>query len=149
MRGILDTERLEGAHETRVVLRPGRVAIPVDRERPDQFLVEIEQRCATWGGAGSPLVPASSDGQIDPVYAKAIPGAAIDGVRGLIHPWEMFRLPQARVSFPDVRDSFGDQLAVGLLKYRKQKSPAYGGCVAASDGDQRVDRRDLWSTRGG
>lgn len=74
MRGILDTERLEGAHETRVVLRPSRVAIPVDRERPDQFLVEIASRdvIAAIPGASVSLLIRTEPG-FPAVIAEAAP----------------------------------------------------------------------------
>jgi hypothetical protein len=52
LRGLLDDGLLSGQHEVTTVLRPERVARPVAVDDLPAVLVEIEQACQVWGGAG-------------------------------------------------------------------------------------------------
>jgi hypothetical protein len=57
LRGLLDDGLLSGRHEVTTVLRPERVARPVAVDDLPAVLVEIEQACQVWGGAGQPFLP--------------------------------------------------------------------------------------------
>ncbi|WP_454111968.1 hypothetical protein [Microbacterium aurum] len=122
MRGLLDNENLNGVHEARVNVRLARDAAAI---RPDEelFLAQVEQLCSLWGGAVTPIVPKDESGAISPLYAAKLPGAAVDGVSGL-HPFELFDLSNAAIQAATDRESLFEQLALPLLKYRKQDSYA-------------------------
>jgi hypothetical protein len=117
---VLDDEKLNGTEPTRITFRPARYAEPVRIGDVAHFREVVEYRCQVWGGANVPVIPTAADGQIDPSYARILPGSAIDGVSGLDR-YGLFHLAETKVTFPKDREGHRNQLAVALLKYRRQK----------------------------
>lgn len=122
MRGLLDDETLDGIHKAIITVRLSRDA-SVIRRYEDEFLAEVERLCSLWGGAVTPVVTTDESGAIAPIYTSKLPGAAVDGIVGL-HPFELFDLSSAHVQPGPSREAFYEQLALPLLKYRKQGSYA-------------------------
>jgi len=122
MRGLLDDENLEGVHKARITVRLNREASAIRRDE-DEFLVEVERLCSLWGGAVTPIVPMDESGALSPLYVSKLAGATVDGVEGL-HPFDLFALSSAVVQPNPSREAFDEQLALPLLKYRKQDTYA-------------------------
>ncbi|WP_152611176.1 hypothetical protein [Amycolatopsis sp. MJM2582] len=80
--GMLSDDLLEGQHEMTTVLRPERLARPVDVGDSEALLTEITRLCQTWGGAGQPLLPVY-DGKMPSPYQRMLEVEQIDGVGGL------------------------------------------------------------------
>jgi hypothetical protein len=80
--GLLSDGLLEGQHEVSTVLRPERLARPVQVDGPDAVLTEIMRLCQVWGGAGQPLLPVR-DGVVPASYRRLLETEQIDGVGGL------------------------------------------------------------------
>ncbi|MFC3456124.1 hypothetical protein, partial [Amycolatopsis speibonae] len=80
--GMLSDDLLEGQHEMTTVLRPERLARPVDVGDSEALLAEIARLCQTWGGAGQPLLPVC-DGKMPSPYQRMLEVEQIDGVGGL------------------------------------------------------------------
>src|ERR1022692_2659995 len=117
----LDDTRLNGPHSVLVKLRPRRAAVPVDATNMTSLLNLIAQKSQMWGGANSPLIPASADGSIDDHYARMLTGSAVDRLWGLQDTFGLYHLPEAKVSFVDKPFGWGSQLAAALLNYRTQE----------------------------
>ena len=82
LRGLLDEGLLSGQHEVTTVLRPKRVARPVAADDLPAVLIEIEQACQVWGGAGQPLLPVRDGGLPEP-YTALLRTEQVDFVSGL------------------------------------------------------------------
>ncbi|MGH3939083.1 MAG: hypothetical protein ACRDTG_10710 [Pseudonocardiaceae bacterium] len=82
LRGLLDDGLLTGQHEVTTVLRPERVARPVAVDDLPAMLVEIEQACQVWGGAGQPFLPVR-DGRLPEPYTELLRTEQVDFVGGL------------------------------------------------------------------
>jgi hypothetical protein len=117
---FLDGERLEGPHVARISARPHRSAVPFDSTHESAFLDAVRIECQVWGGASNLLLPTNADGQIPDLYRTILPGAQIDTVVGNGYDPEM-QLDQP-LEITRERNLSREQLAAGLLKYRKQSS---------------------------
>lgn len=82
LRGLLDDGLVSGQHEVTTVLRPERVARPVAADDLPAVLVEIEQACQVWGGAGQPFLPVR-DGRLPEPYTALLRTEQVDFVGGL------------------------------------------------------------------
>ncbi|MFE2266447.1 hypothetical protein [Streptomyces griseosporeus] len=119
MRGLLDDDPLHGTSEARISYRPQRIAVPLRAPlNQDEFLSVVRNQCQIWGGAAAPLVPLTAEGVVDNIYARIIPGSAIDGMEGL-HPFNLIHLPNAKVEPPREPQAYGPQLAFALLEFGK------------------------------
>ena len=135
MRGLLDDEALDGVHEARVTVRLSRDASAIQPDA-NRFMAEVERLCSLWGGAVTPIISINAEGALSHLYAKKIPGSAIDGAEGL-HPHELFDLASATITRDPNREAFWEQLALPLLKYKKQDTYAALEIV-------RLDPADPW-----
>lgn len=116
MRGLLDDERLTGAHEVSISYRPQRIAVPLAAPLTEhRFISVVRDETQVWGGAVAPLIPVASDGTIEEPYARILPGAAIDSLQGM-HPFNLIHLPGAKVDTSSKRQVYGPQLAFTLLE---------------------------------
>lgn len=148
MRGLLDDERLDGSSEVELTYRPARFAAPVLQSDMDVVMKTIAYECARWGGAQAPLIPIDQHGVVPDLYARILPGSAVDGLYG------GSLAPRAKVTRPresDLKDrhAYGVQLAVALLEPRRrdeyrilevvelEKSdawrPIYAACLGSLD----------------
>src|SRR4051794_7444132 len=116
----LDETRLNGPHSVLINVRPSRAAAPVNVTDMPALIHLMAQICQIWGGANSPIIPATPEGSIDPHYSKILAGSAIDRIWGL-DVFGLYHLPTSRVDFIEKPFGWGSQLAVALLNYRTQE----------------------------
>jgi hypothetical protein len=137
MRGLLDDERLTGAHEARIAYRPERVAVPLPAPLTAQgFIDVVRAESQVWGGAVAPFIPVTPGGKVEDPYARILPGSQVDGLRGL-HPFNLSHLSEATV---ETRERpHGQQLAFTLLE--SGKAEQYRPVQVAE-----LDPEDPWST---
>lgn len=117
---FLDGDRLEGPHVARISARPHRVAVPFDSTHESAFLDAVRIECQVWGGSSNLLLPTNDDGQIPDLYRTILPGAQVDTVVGNSYDPEM-QLEQP-LEINGERNLSREQLAAGLLQYRKQSA---------------------------
>ncbi|WP_188281507.1 hypothetical protein [Streptomyces sp. CBMA29] len=134
MRGLLDDEKLTGAHEVQISYRPERIAVPLTPQTEDYFISVVRDQSQIWGGAVVPLIPVISDGTVEESYARILPGSAIDALQGM-HPFNLFHLPEATVEKSSKRSKYGPQLAFTLLGFDKADQYRPVQVVELSPGD--------------
>ena len=120
---LLDDERLDGAHDARISVRPERIGVPVTDTT--SLIAQIRYECQFWGGANSAMIPVHPDGLIYEPYIRILAGSAIDAVEGM-SPFGLFDIRQATVQLSPERGVWNRQLAVGLLEFGK---PGHQACV--------------------
>jgi hypothetical protein len=123
MKNLLDDSMLDGSHAARITFRPEREAEPAALGDVPALRDLIADLCQVWGGANTPIVPVTADGTIHSAYARVLPGSQIDGLAGMDY-LGLLREPLPKVKLVHERSGFGKQLAVALLKFRKQKKYA-------------------------
>jgi len=84
---LLDDERLNGAHDARISVRPERIGVPITDTT--SFTDQIRYECQFWGGANSTMIPVHADGSIYEPYIQVLTGSAIDAVEGISPFWTL------------------------------------------------------------
>jgi hypothetical protein len=82
MRGLLDSELLDGPHEVGTLLRPQSAARPVRADDLAGFLAEVEWLCQVWGRR-RPADHSLTDGAMPACYAGLLSTEQIDVVGNL------------------------------------------------------------------
>lgn len=80
--GLLSDGLLEGQMEVSTLLRPERLARPVDATNESAAIEEIVRLCQVWGGSSQPLLPVQNRSISDP-YRQALNTEQVDAVGGL------------------------------------------------------------------
>ena len=81
MRGVLDTDLIDGPLEVFTKLRPVRYAVPYSPLEVAAFVPQIQEFCQFWAGASWPLLPVSKSGSIPELYLRRLEREAVDYVR--------------------------------------------------------------------
>ncbi|WP_324166227.1 hypothetical protein, partial [Amycolatopsis sp.] len=135
MRGLLDDQTLDGAHEVQLTYRPERVGIPLFKSRETSISSIVRYICQIWGGAINPILPVEEDGSLNRDYASVLTGAAVDRISGA-SAFHLFHLRSIKLKPAEQQQSaHGYQLAVALLQPGQQDKYQTLESVALEDED--------------
>ncbi|WP_211268432.1 hypothetical protein [Oerskovia enterophila] len=66
------------------------------------------------------MIPVDREGRVGELWRGVLPGADVDGLDGA-HPFDLAKIEELRVTSDRSGPSYGDQLAITLLPYRREE----------------------------